>query len=257
MISRGYKKHVVLALNKPSLGRMTDQSVIYTDGESSARGWIPLPTGLDFALSESNHRIANNLTLLASALGIRAGEIANRDRDLDCEEVSLILGEVSARISTVAWLHRFLSKEPDADRIDLNGHLYELCETLLSALSDPWRMKLVRTGGGECRVETGKIVPLCLLITEVVTNSLKYAHPTGVAGTISVGCRRTTDGALVVEIADDGVGLPEGFDLKVDGGTGAKTIRVLAKQLDARIDFVPRSIGTLFRLAMPPEARAA
>ena len=235
---------------------MKDQRIIYADEEFGARAWIPAAAEVDFALSESNHRIANNLTLLASAISIRAAEIANRDRDLDCGEVSLILGEVSARISTVAWLHRFLSKEPDADRIDLNGHLYELCETLLSALSDPRRMKLVRTGDSRCLVETGKIVPLGLLVTEVVTNSLKYAHPTGVRGTISVGCRQAADASLMVEVADDGVGLPQGFDPRIDGGTGMKTVRALAKQLGGRIDFASRPIGTQFRLVLPPEPRA-
>ena len=230
---------------------MADQDLLFANDARRMQLEPILAAERDFALSEANHRISNNLALLSSAVGIRAQEISNRKRDLSSEEVSLILGEVSARISAVAWLHRFLSKEPDAACLDLGDHLYELCETLISALADPERIVLVRTGAEQCVVGTGSMVPLCLIVTEVVTNSLKYAHPTHVAGTLAIGCHRDPAGSLVVEIADDGVGLPEGFDLLADGGTGARTIRVLARQLDAEVTVDSRPIGLSFRRRLP------
>ena len=181
---------------------------------------------------------------------MRAAEVARRPHNLSGDEVSLILGEVSAKISTVAWLHRLLSDYPAVESVDINDQLYRLCETLLSALSDPTRMRLIRTGSGRCVVATNAIVPLCLIVTEVVTNSLKYAHPTKVPGKIAVGCREA-DGALIVEVSDDGVGLPEDFDLLADGGTGARVIRALAGQLGAKVSFDSRPIGLLFRLRLP------
>jgi two-component sensor histidine kinase len=138
----------------------------------------------------------------------------------------------------------------------LNEHLQELCETLMSALSHPKRMTLRRFGDAECVVATGQIVPLSLIVTEVVTNALKYAHPTGVPGKIELGCRKQADGSLVVEIADDGVGLPEDFDLTKDGGIGARTIRVLARQLHAEFDFDSSPIGLRFTLCIPPAGRS-
>jgi len=234
---------------------MASQDVIYASGRFGLPPEQALNDGAEFSISESNHRISNNLALLASAIGIRANAIAGRDRSLSGEEVSLILGEVSARISTVAWLHRFLSDEPAGETIDLNRHLYELCETLISALSEPKRMVLVRTGERECVVATGQVVPLCLIVTEVVTNALKYAHPAGVAGRIAVGCRKEPGGALVLEVADDG--LPEGFDFMAEGGTGARTIKALARQLGARFDFESGPIGLRFVLRIPSAAVSA
>jgi len=230
---------------------MASQDVIYASGRFGLPREQALNDGAEFSISESNHRISNNLALLASAIGIRANALAGRDRSLSGEEVSLILGEVSARISTVAWLHRFLSDEPAGETIDLNRHLYELCETLISALSEPKRMILVRTGERECVVATGQVVPLCLIVTEVVTNALKYAHPARVAGRIAVGCHKEPSGALVLEVADDGVGLPEGFDFAAEGGTGTRTIRALARQLGARFDFESGPIGLRFVLRVP------
>ena len=109
-------------------------------------------------------------------------------------------------------------------------------------------------GDGECIATSGQVVPLCLIVTELVTNALKYAHPAGVHGTIAVGCRKQADGTLVVEVADDGVGLPEDFDMAADGGLGARTIRVLARQLDAQFDFRSGPIGLRFFLRVPPPA---
>jgi len=86
------------------------------------------------------------------------------------EDVSLMLGEISARLASVAWLHRFLSQKPSGDLLDLNGHLYELCETLVSALSHPERVMLERSGAGACRVTSAEVIPVCLIVTEVVTN---------------------------------------------------------------------------------------
>jgi two-component sensor histidine kinase len=214
----------------------------------------PSPIDSTFGLSESNHRISNNLAILSSGISLRARQIVQRDRTLTSDEVSLILGEVSARISTVAWLHRFLSTEPGGESVDLNGHLYELCETLISALAEPKRMTLVRIGERECIVGTSQVVSLCLIVTEAVTNALKYAHPTGVHGTIAVGCRRQDDDTLVVEVADDGVGLPDGFDMATEAGLGARTIKMLAGQLGAEFDFRSGPIGLRFLLRVPPPA---
>ena len=110
---------------------MADQDLLFANDARRMQLEPILAAERDFALSEANHRISNNLALLSSAVGIRAQEISNRKRDLSSEEVSLILGEVSARISAVAWLHRFLSKEPDAACLVLGDHLYELCVTLI------------------------------------------------------------------------------------------------------------------------------
>jgi two-component sensor histidine kinase len=210
------------------------------------------PGAKEFSIAEANHRIANNLALLSSSISIRANEVARRSESLNGEEVSLLLAEVGARISTVAWLHRFLSKAPGGDTVDLNDHLGELAETLISALSEPKRTRLIKTGENACVVATGQVVPLSLIVTEVVTNSLKYSHPSGIAGTIAIGCRRQNDGSLVVEVADDGVGLPEGFDPTTDGGIGARTIRVLARQLSADCDFDSTPLGLRFILRVPP-----
>ena len=82
-------------------------------------------------------------------------------------------------------------------------------------------------------------------------NAVKYAHPSGVPVQMSIDCSRGADGNVVLEIADDGVGLPEGFDAERDGGVGFRLIRSLASQLGAKLEIESDSMGLAFRLRLP------
>ena len=202
--------------------------------------------------SEVTHRIANSLCLLASTVSLRARHLTKQPRLMSSSEVSHILDEVSARIAAVGQLHREIATQPDAAHLDLNEHLRNLCESIIAAVAQPGQFELLPSETGACAVKTDKILPIAMIVTEAVTNSLKYAHPTGVRGTLQIGCRRDNDGSAIIEVADDGIGLPEGFDPLADGGLGSQTMGILARQLGAEISFIPRPTGLCFRLRLPP-----
>ena len=100
---------------------------------------------------------------------------------------------------------------------------------------------------------TENIVPIALIVSEMVTNAVKYAHPAGVAGRIDVGCQRDGN-SIIVEVADDGVGLPENFDVLEGGELGFRIVRALAGQLDARPIFDSDTLGLRFLLLLPAPA---
>ena len=69
-----------------------------------------------------------------------------------------------------------------------------------------------------------------LIVQPLVENALRHGvGPRVEAGRVSVTARRTGD-TLVVEVADDGVGLPEGWSLENASGTG---LRNLVSRLEA------------------------
>jgi two-component sensor histidine kinase len=206
--------------------------------------------------SELNHRISNSFTLLAGAVNIRAREMARQQRNMDSEEVALILTEISSRISAVGDLHRKLAIVPDAVDLDLNDYLHSLCRDLVDTLACPGRFKVLKCSAGPCSIRAKNVLPVCLIVTELVMNSIKYAHPTGVAGILSVGCHCQNDGSLIVEVADDGIGLPDGFDPGADGGIGSTTIALLAKGMNAQLVYDSGPIGMSVRLTLPPSAVA-
>jgi two-component sensor histidine kinase len=93
-----------------------------------------------------------------------------------------------------------------------------------------------------------------LAVSELVMNAVKFAHPAGVAGELLIACNRRDD-LIVIEVTDDGVGLPEGFDPAVDGQFGLQLLRSLAAQLKARLEFHNTELGLRVRLSLPMDVR--
>ena len=182
---------------------------------------------------------------------MRAASFSRRKEAIDGHEVAATLHELTARIAIVGHLHRLLAIRPDAPRAQFGSHLRELSRLFISALAAPGQVELIETGTADCPVSADHFLPLSLIVTEVVTNSLKYAHPARAPGKLMIGCRREPDGSVLIEVADDGVGFPEGFDFAACGGIGSRTILVLAQQIDAEISFDSRPTGLRFELRLP------
>lgn len=89
-------------------------------------------------------------------------------------------------------------------------------------------------------------VPFGLVISEIVSNSVKYAFPGG-SGEISLDFH-SFDGRFELIVGDDGVGLPENIDLSnVKGSLGLQLVKILSKQLDASVE-LKRNPGTTFNI---------
>ena len=74
------------------------------------------------------------------------------------------------------------------------------------------------------------------MINELISNALKHAFPEGRRGVISVDLRREEDGRLRLRVADDGVGLPGGLDLRAPGSFGLQIVDLLINQLDGEVE---------------------
>jgi two-component sensor histidine kinase len=206
--------------------------------------------------NEADHRIANNLALIVGLVRMRARAVVQKTGPMDREEVRLLLDDVASRVDTVARLHRMLSRPSRQTLVDLADYLEEICSSLTASLSAAGRVVLRHNSDVCCLLPPDQVLTVGLVISELMTNSVKYAHPSGVAVKIEVNCRYAADGALVVSFADDGIGLPDGFDPRVDGALGFRLVRSLAKQLDATISFEHDSMGTTFRMRIPRSATA-
>ena len=205
----------------------------------------------DFLAAEMNHRIANSLTLIASLVRMQAEGLRDRPRTMTSREALLLLAEVNTRIETVGLLHRRLSVEPRLQAVNVGDYLREICDDLVRSLAACGRVTLSYSCASDCMVPAAQIVPLALMASEGVTNAIEHAHPTGISGSIDIGCRRLRDGTIIVEIADDGVGLPEHFDPRTDGGLGLQVMRLLCRQVGASLKFRSNGLGLHVQIALP------
>jgi two-component sensor histidine kinase len=202
-------------------------------------------------LREANHRIANHLSLIVGMVHAQASGVSRGPATLTREQVRELLQETAGKIVSVSHLHRHLSDRNETHTIELSDYLLENATSLISSLGLSARARVVHRLDKGCGVTPDQAQAIGLVLSEVIMNAVKHAHPSGIPVQVTVACRRLPTSAIAVEIGDDGVGLPEGFDWKSGGGTGFLLIRSLVKKLAAELYVESDSLGTIFMLTMP------
>lgn len=227
--------------NSDDWGARPVPSAASLERDSSAHG-----EGL--ALSEANHRIANNLALIVGLLQAQAREMRRRPGTIRTGEAARLIDEIGARVQTVAALHRLLSLGASHRAVDIAGYLREVCDALTSAMA--YRGEIdVRGLASGCILAPGKATPLALIVGELVTNALKHARPASGRPRLAVAIRGGAD-EMVVEVADNGGGLPADLDPLTEGGTGLWLVRTLAEQLRAQLEFRSGARGLRVRVRL-------
>lgn len=193
---------------------------------------------------ETSHRVKNSLALVSSLLHLQARSAPSR-------ETAAALEEAAGRIAAIAEAHNQLWRAADGAELDLAAFIPELCERL--RVQAP-RITLT-TACDTIHIPDSIAVALGLVLTELVTNAMKHAYANG-EGEVRVTAKRE-QGAIVLEVADDGDGLPGGFDFAevARKSLGMRMVRSLAAQLHGQLS-VHGPPGTRFRLVIKPEEHA-
>jgi two-component sensor histidine kinase len=190
--------------------------------------------------------------MLSGLVGLHAASLDD-GTSLPAGDVRLILHGVSNKLQAIAGLHRLLSKG-SSTTINLAKYICEVAQHTVATLSTPEKTNLILdASSGFVPVE--QAVAVGLLLEEALTNSLKYAHPTGVAGEIIVNCHTHEDDGFIVEIIDDGVGFPD--QSPSDGSCGLRIMRALAANVGAELEFKSEMIGLTVRLVKSGSPTAA
>jgi two-component sensor histidine kinase len=208
-------------------------------------------THLHDLVAESNHRIANHLSLLVGMVQLQSAHVARGPETFTRTEVRDLLQQTAGKIISIGNFHRRLATAPDAQRCDLGAHLIEFARELISSLSLGARISIAEKVENNCNVTLDQAQTVMLVVGEIVMNAVKHGHPTGLPVAVSIACSRNQDGSIHLEIADDGIGLPENFDEQTDGGLGFRLIRSLSQKLDAGLQVESDSLGVTFRLRIP------
>lgn len=203
------------------------------------------------AVAEANHRVANSLSLLGGLVRLQARAAGRADKHFSNAEIRMMLDGIAARVATVGQLHRMLAHMPHDGAVALNAHLRDIANTLVTAFSSEQQPVHIEHSGPDCVVLTRHVQPLTLILCEILTNAMKYAHPSGVPVRITILCEYGSDGVLQLTVSDDGIGMPEDFDTAKDGGLGFQIIRMLTAELGANLDIFSDSLGATFRLTVP------
>ncbi len=222
--------------------------------ESGLSRSLPSPAcALDCALRvEADHRIANHLTLLSAFIQLQARQFEGDGPPPQRAVVQVLMQGLDGQVRAVARLHRLMMSGDHTTPVDLAVLLHEVCAPFGNGLDG--RFAIIEHFAPGCLVSPDQVMPISQIVSEAMTNAMKHGHPDGGFGVISIDCHPGRPGELLVEIADDGVGLPRGFEPARDGGFGFNLIRGLGAGLNAELAFTDLAPGLRVRLSLPTRA---
>ena len=200
-------------------------------------------------VAEANHRIANSLSAIGGLVQQQISALKPDTAAMPAADVKVMLAGVRARVDAVAGLHRALSDLPADAPLDMGSYLHQIASELIATLSQPGTVVLHFVCELGCQIAPERALYLGLIVIELVTNSLKYAHPTGVNGAIAIRCWRTVN-SVVIEVSDDGVGFPEGFD-PASSRSGLRIVKSLAQRVDGTVAFASDGLGVTCTIQAP------
>jgi PAS domain S-box-containing protein len=194
----------------------------------------------EILLREVHHRVKNNLQVISALISLQSDRLSDpADRD--------VLQEAEKRITSIALVHEKLYRSEDLLRVDFDGYLRQLLDHLAAVYlptSSPVRI-LYEGSAGDFTID--EAIPCGLIITEAVSNAMKYAFPGGREGTISISVTGDEDGECGITIRDDGVGFPPGFDPAAAESLGLHLIRMLAtRQLRGTLEMTGEGGITIY-----------
>jgi two-component sensor histidine kinase len=218
----------------------------------------------DAAIREVHHRVKNNLQTISSLLSLQARRVGDR-------AARVALHEAERRVRSIALVHEILSRDP-SDQVpfaEIVSSLVQMAED--SVVSSQPIVIAVHGDLGEVAADVA--TPLAVTVAELLQNAVEHAFDpenaggqdgaAGGAGYAPVGHVDLTlaneESALRIEVRDDGLGLPEGFDIERTSSLGLSIVRdLVVSQLEGTISMhqLPTADGGGTRVAISVPVRA-
>ena len=195
----------------------------------------------DATIREIHHRVKNNLQTVSALLRLQS-------RRIDDPSAAAALDEAVRRIASIALVHETLSNS-DETTVAFDEVLSSLVTHSLELSPRMGQLKIERIGkigSLESRLAT----PLSLVVTELIHNALEHGLAT--SGTqLRIELQRYSNEGLVT-ISDDGVGLPDGFNLATSANLGLQIVLTLSEnELNGELKLESSEKGTQAKLRFP------
>lgn len=171
-------------------------------------------------IQETHHRVKNNLQTIAALLRMEA-------RRTNSEEAKRVLEESLNRILSIAVVHEFMADHGDR-LINLREVGQHLVSHMRQMLIYPDRQISVYLSGPDIYLPSQQATVCSLVMNELLQNAIEHGFSDRTSGSVSLRLAEAAD-RVIVEVSDNGAGLPNDFDLQRDGSVGLNIVQVLVR----------------------------
>ncbi len=183
-------------------------------------------------LRELYHRTKNTMQVIRSMLFLQAA------KSPDNGELQKMVKDMENRILTMSLVHEKLYQSSDLSRIDMRDYIDGLAHLILESYSLTEEQIALKLDIEPISMLLDTAIPCGLILNELLTNAIKYAFSGGDRGEISIRLSRNESNNLELRLADNGAGVPEGFDFRKQETLGLQSIIAIAEhQMQGRVSF--------------------
>ncbi|MBN1498669.1 MAG: PAS domain S-box protein [Spirochaetes bacterium] len=192
----------------------------------------------ELMLHEVHHRIKNNMNTICNILTLQANFSKNDD-------TKSTLLEAAGRVHSMMTLYEKLYQSEDIRIISLKIYLTALIYDIINLFPEHGKIK-VETSIDEIVLSPNILNPVGIIITELITNSMKYAFNDRDSGIIKITALKNGNKITVI-FENNGIPLPDSIGFENSQGFGMQLIRLLMKQIQGTME-IERRNGTRFIL---------
>jgi PAS domain S-box-containing protein len=183
-------------------------------------------------LRELQHRAKNSFHMISSMIHIALSMSGS-------PEVKEALDVLDSRVRSISDLYSLLYSTGIVNEVRLD----EYCAKVASPPAGLSRNITLKIETENITVPVKKAAPLGMIITELITNAVKYAFPGDKPGTITLRLKKTGAGVLL-EVQDDGVGMSTSKETHEKFGTGLNLVKGLSRQVEGSFRMESGAEGT-------------
>jgi two-component system, sensor histidine kinase PdtaS len=198
----------------------------------------------DWLVQEIHHRVKNNLHTIVSLLESQSMNLQNDAFDA--------LQDSRNRIYAMSLIHQKLYQTDFDSSINMAAFLPELVENLRLSFNVGKRIIFVENID-PIVLDVSQATPVGLILNEAIINAIKYAFPADRQDNmIVIHIGNSENNQIEFHVSDNGIGLPEDFELRAENGLGIKLMRGLTEELHGKF-CLSRESGTKISIRFSPK----
>lgn len=178
----------------------------------------------EWLLKEIHHRVKNNLQIIMSLLNSQSVYV-------DDNAALMAINDSQRRVQAISLIHQKLYQSENTSSIEMPQYIDELISYLKDSVDTGNRI-VFEQDIESIQLDVAKAIPLGLIINEGIVNAIKYAFPDEQKGLVRISLKQDGPDYLLLDIIDNGVGLPSDVQLSKQDSLGFSLMQGLTRQLD-------------------------